>query len=159
SVQPAALQSGTAVTIDWNDSNTGDGFAAGWSDYVTVVNTRTGQTLFATPVAYTGAALAGGAAVPQEVKFTIPDRLAGVGTLHVTVITDSGNAVHEYNSGNTGESNNTATLDRNSTLAPYADLQVTGLSVTPDSGITSGTTLTLNWNDSNTGNAPASGWS
>ena len=44
------------------------------------------------------------------------------------------------------------------TIIPFVDLQVTGLSVSPASGLQSGGSLTVHWTDTNLGPAATSGW-
>jgi hypothetical protein len=155
---PASPESGQNVTITWNDANNGNGATpagTSWYDSVQVVNTTTGQTLANTSVSYNfatfGAIAAGGTSAQQSYVVHLPDGPAGVGQLQVTVMTDAGNAVYEYNAGGTAESNNTATAAATSTLAPYPDLQISGLAVTPLPAY-AGRSLTVNWNDFNDGN-------
>src|SRR5204863_4839937 len=54
------------------------------------------------------------------------------------------------------EANNSATTSVASTLASYADLQISGLTLAP-SNPKSGTALTINWNDVNNGAAATPG--
>ncbi len=93
---------------------------------------------------------------PQQYTFNLPDGPPGVGQLVVTVTTDYYNQIYEYNSSGTAESNNTSSVTTTSTIAPYPDLQVTSLATTPSSP-ESGQTVTVTWNDANTGNAAVSG--
>src|SRR5262249_1836244 len=90
----------------------------------------------------------------QQYSFRLPDGTSGTGRLLVTVQTDVYNQVFESNGTGTAESNNTATVTGTSVLAPYPDLQVTSLAVTPTSGLRSGARLVVSWNDSNTGTGP-----
>jgi hypothetical protein len=157
---PSTLRSGTTVTATWNDANTGNAPVSGsFTDYVTVVNTTTGQTLASGFVAYnetTSGAIAAGGSAPQQYSFTLPNGNHGVGQIKMSVTTDYYNAIFEYNSSGTAESNNTSSITVPSTLALYPDLQVTALATTPTSP-ESGQTLTVSWDDSNTGNAPVTG--
>ena len=155
---PTSPQSGSTVTVQWNDSNTGNLSALGsFTDHVTVTNTTTGQVLTSADVPYNAAArgnLAAGASAAQQYAFTLPDGSPGVGSLQFSVTTDSGNTIAEANSSGTGETNNTATLTATSTLAPYADLVVQSgsLSVSPSS-LQSGVQAQVLWSDQNIGDA------
>ena len=158
-----AMQSGATVTVGWNDANTGNGATGGsWSDRVTVVNTTTNQTLVNTTVFYDSAALgpiAAGASRTRQYSFKLPDGNAGVGELRVTVTADASAQVPEANAAGTGETNNAATTTTTSLLAPYPDLRVTGLSVTP-SGLQAGQVMTVRWDDTNDGDGRTpSSWS
>jgi hypothetical protein len=160
-VTQSNLESGQNVTIDWNDANAGLAATAGsWSDQVTVVNTSTGQTLLTTNVPYdatvNGNISAGGTSPQQSYAFRLPDGPAGVGQLQLTVTADIDNNIFEFNAEGTAETNNAASITTTSTLAPYPDLQVSGLSVNP-SEPQSGQNVTINWTDANTGNASTAG--
>src|SRR5262249_15013281 len=86
----------------------------------------------------------------------LPDGATSVGTIRFVVVTNVFQNVPEYNTqGSPVYGNNTATYTETSTLAAYADLEVTGLSVTPATGLQSGNTVTVNWNDVNIGNKAA----
>ncbi len=153
------LQSGQTVTVQWNDSNTGTAATSNsWTDTLVVKNGS--QTLATVNVPYDGSAsghgpLGAGQSFAQSAQVTLPDGAAGVGSIQFTVTVDSANAIFEYNPGGTGETNNTATITQTSVLAPYPDLQVTGLQLSPATGLLSGQQLTIQWDDSNTGNADA----
>ncbi len=158
-VTPATgLQSGNTVTINWNDTVTGNiPTPAGFYDNVTVVNQTTSQTLVNQQVYYDPTQNGNGAIQPgqqraRSYQFTLPNGTAGVGQLQVTVTTNSTVAFQEANTAGTASTNNSATLTTTSTLAPYPDLQVTNLAVQPASGVQSGTTLMVSWSDANTGN-------
>ncbi|MBV9122946.1 MAG: hypothetical protein JO112_06300, partial [Planctomycetes bacterium] len=158
SVATTNPQSGQNLTINWKDANTGQAATAGnWSDQVTIVNSTTGQTLVTADVPYnatTSGNLQPGSMSPQlSYTFRLPDGSAGVGNLQIAVTTNVNGDVYEYNTAGTATSNNTATTTAVSTLAPYPDLQVTGLAVTPASP-QSGSTLIITWSDANTGDAP-----
>ena len=160
SFQPnSGLKSGGGLTVNWTDANAGNRATTGaWTDHVTVVNNSTGQTLFTTDVPYDptqsgNGAIAGGDSRNRSTSFTLPDGAAGVGSLVATITVDSTNTISEYNTAGNAETNNTSTAMTTSTLAAYADLQVTGLALTPSSGIQSGNSLTATWMDKNQGNA------
>ena len=161
-VATANLQSGQPETVDWNDANTGNGPVNGsFSDYVTVLNTTTGQTIASAVIPYnegnSGPIAAGGSAA-QQYTFTLPDGAPGVGQLVVTVTTNYDHQIYEYNSFGTAYSNNTASTDVTSTLADYADLIVApgSLAVTPTIPRSPGS-VTVTWNDTNQGDGAVEG--
>ncbi len=79
-----------------------------------------------------------------------------MGNFVITVTADSGETVPEYSSsGSPAYGNNAGSLDFSSTLAPYPDLQATGVSG-PGNGYT-GQTVLVSWTDSNTGTLAATG--
>ena len=157
------LQSGAAVVVAWATSNGGTKAApAGFREYVTVVkvNPATGATLatlYSQVLTYTGAALAAGGSAARSAGFTLPDGPDGAGTLRVTVRTDYYDEVFEYNAGGTGEANNTGTADVSSALAPYPDLTVSAVSLTPTAGgvLRSGAAAVVTWATNNGGTAAA----
>ena len=159
-VQPPVLNSGTNLTVRWQDTNSGNAAVLGnWFDRVTIVNTNLGVTLLDTTVYYdtnTLGPLTNGTARGRSVNFTLPNGATGSGTLVVTVTADTFNNVFEYNPAGTGESNNTATVTAISGIAAYPDLQIVNLTVQPPV-LSSGTSLTVQWQDTNSGNATVSG--
>jgi 6-phosphogluconolactonase (cycloisomerase 2 family) len=157
SVTPAGPQSGNQLTVTWNDQNQGSAAVnAAFSDYVLVqrVNADNSLTTIASGFVVGNSTLVAGAtSAPQTYRFTLPDGASGAGNFQVTVITDYSQSVKEYDAnGNLAYGNNTASIDLVSTLAPYPDLQVTGLTVNPGS-LQSGSSATITWNDANTGTA------
>jgi len=125
-----------------------------------VQNTTTGQTLSTVTLDYDAAtrgAVAPGGAADQQYAFNLPDGMSSVGTIQFTVTTDVLNQIFEYNSAGTAESNNTAMISAVSGLAPAADLQVANLSLTPTTGLQSGSDVVLSWDDVNKGDAATGG--
>ena len=160
-VQPAPTQSGSNVTVTWNDSNTGNGLARGsWTDLITVQNGSFPDLNYYVPAQPAKVGLAAGDALPQQFTFQLPNGAAGAGDLAFTVTTDVGNNITEANTSGTGETNNTSDPKIvHSTLAPYADLQPINLGMAPPdaaSGLQSGTHVVVSWNDQNVGNAATS---
>ncbi|MFM7074868.1 MAG: Ig-like domain-containing protein, partial [Planctomycetaceae bacterium] len=148
-VVETSLQSGGAVTIRWNDVNTGVASAAGgWVDRVRIVNTTTGATLLDATL-WNGLAVAAGGTLAREYAFTLPDGSPGVGELSIEVTADATGSRFEHAADGTGESNNSATITRSSTLAPYADLAVSA--VTAPATALPGTAVTVTWTVSNVG--------
>ncbi len=159
SVTPTSPQSGNQMTVTWNDQNQGNA-AVNTSFYDNVlvqrVNADNSLTYITSGNVNGNSTLAAGAtSAQQSFTFNLPNGASGVGNFRVTVVTDNGQSVKEYDaSGNPAYSNNTATTNFTSTLASYPDLVVkTGsLSVTPSSP-QSGNKMTVTWNDQNQGNA------
>ena len=162
-VTPALPQSGNAVTVTWADKNQGDGpVNAAFSDYVLVQQVvGSSYTTIASGSVSGNATLAAGATSPnQSFAFTLPNGIPGTGDIRVTVTTDYGQTVKEYDaSGNAAYGNNASSTDVTSTIAAYPDLQVVGPTFVPVNGLKSGQQLTIDWSDANTGNhATPSGW-
>ncbi len=163
SVTPGSPLSGGAVTVKWQDKNQGDGaVSSAFQDYVLVQKVNANQTLTNITSGFvTGnSSLAAGAtSAQQQFMFTLPDGVTGTGDIRVTVTTDIGQTIKEYDSnGNTAYGNNSSSTDVTSTLANYADLIVLAgsLSVTPTSP-QSGGMVTVTWNDKNQGDAAVNG--
>ena len=159
SVAPTSPQSSGQVTVTWNDQNIGTAAVnAAFYDYVLVqrVNSNNTLTTVASSSVNGNSTLAAGATSAQQaITFTLPDGAAGTGSFQVTITTDYGQTVQEYDSnGNPAYGNNTATTTFTSTLASDADLVVKAgsLSVTPGS-LQSGNQATVDWMDQNIGNA------
>ncbi len=154
---PNGLMSGTNLVVEWSDTNTGTLPAAGsFTDLVTITNSTTDQVLASASVPYNATTLgnlAAGASAPMQYAFRIPDYTPGVGQILFTVTTDVNNQVSTPQ----GDPARTAMVAENSTLAPYPDLQVTNIAVSPASGIQSGAPVTLSWDDQNTGTGATRG--
>ncbi|MEM9586008.1 MAG: CARDB domain-containing protein, partial [Planctomycetota bacterium] len=157
---PDPAIAGSDVTVRWQTVNNGDtAVADGFNETVRVVNLSTGQTLLETPIALipdVGDPIESGEAVDREFTFTLPDGPAGAGNLTVVITTDSDDQVIESFSGNVPETNNTATVSLNSTLPPYPDLIVDGVSLS-ETSLQSGEPLMVNWTILNTGTSEAAG--
>jgi hypothetical protein len=157
----AGLQSGATVNLSWDDMNTGDGDttnngsrSGSFHDSVVVQKVDGFGNVLATLVttAVPSSAIAAHRLGSQTYSFQLPDGIAGSGNLKITVTANIYNEVFESNS-----ANNTASITATAALAPYPDLQVTSLAVTPASGVQSGDTVQLTWYDSNTGTGPTTG--
>ncbi len=155
-VTPPSPQSGGAVTVNWNDTNTGLLATSGsWSDTISIVNTTTATTVASSTVSYNAAVrgnLAPGTAAPQSFTFNLPDGDLGTGVFKVTITANATASMAEYNAAGTATTNNTASANFNAALGNYADLQVANLAVSPNAP-SAGSNLTITWNDSNTGHA------
>ncbi|MGN6386234.1 MAG: CARDB domain-containing protein, partial [Verrucomicrobiota bacterium] len=158
---PGTIQSGTQVTLTWNDANSGQAGASGLiQDRIVVRNNTSGETLVNTVLGYDSTAvgnapIGAGETLPRSYKFTLPDGSRGAGDLAIEVTTDIGNVVYEYNASNTGENNNKAILALNSTLATYPDLTVTSISA--PASATAGQTVQVTWAVQNRGAKAATG--
>ncbi len=152
----SVLQSGGQVTLNWSDSNPGSGAAiGGWLDYISVVNTTTGQPVFTAAPFYSANNVAAGGNTFRSINFPLPNGLAGVGELQVTVTADYANSVLEYNLDGTPRTVVPATLSRTSTLAAYPDLATTSI-IVPTTAIP-GQPVTISYSLANTGDGPANG--
>ncbi len=161
---PVSPQSGGKITIAWDDENIGTAAVnTEFSDSVLIQQIGAGGALTTVVAgAVNGdSTLAGGGTDDQTLTLTLPNGASGFGNMLVTVTTDSGQTVVEYDSnGNPAYGDNSGTGTFTSTLAPYPDLQVGNVSFSPASGVLSGSTVTVNWTDMNTGTAPTPGpWS
>ncbi len=156
-VDPSSvLQSGGTVTLDWNDSNVGTGAAIGvWYDSISVVNTTTGQTLTSTSQSYSAQNLAADTSAARSFSFTLPNGAPGVGNLSITVTADAGSNLLDYNASGVLDTNRSANITAQSTLAPYPNLVVGSVSA-PGTAVV-GQSIPVSWTDVNQGNATASG--
>ena len=162
-ISPSTPQSGNQATVTWNDQNVGTGPAtSAFSDYVLVqkVNTDHSLTYIASSTLNGNSGLSASAVSGQSFSFVLPNGTPGVGDIRVTVTTDSGATVKEFDSsGNAAFGNNTTTTDVTSQLAPSPDLVVQGIVV--NNGSTSpvlpGQTIPVSWTDVNQGSVAASG--
>ncbi len=164
SVAPSpGLQSGGSVTVSWDQTNTGNAAAYGtWVDSLLIQNTTTDQTLTIVKIPYDASAtgngpLAAGKSEAEQYTYQLPDGAPGVGQFQFTVILNSTESLFEYNVAGTAYTNDTATIGATSTIAAYPDLQVENLSLTPSSGLDSGASVVLHWQDANTGNGTTTG--
>jgi hypothetical protein len=155
-----AIQSGGQVTVSWTDANIGDqATSASWTDQVLVRN-ASNQIIASVTVPYdqtVSGALAAGGTSQRQATLRLPDGPGGTGTLTVSVTVDALNNIAEQSASGQAELNNTSSTTVTSTLAAYADLQVTGLTIAPTDGWTPGSTVTVNWNTVNAGNAATQG--
>ncbi|MHB1558117.1 MAG: SdrD B-like domain-containing protein, partial [Isosphaeraceae bacterium] len=161
---PASPQSGQSVTVTWNDRNQGDGpVNAAFSDYVLVQKVNADSSLTAIAAGYVSGdstLAAGAASAQQQFTFSLPNGTPGTGEIRVTVVTDSGESVKEYDaSGNPAYTNNTASTDVTSTLAPSPDLVVQSIVVNNGSSaqVLPNQTIPVAWNDANQGTFAADG--
>ncbi len=155
-LSPASLESGGPATVTWQDKNTGgaDTPVGSWTDRITVVNQRTGQTVIDTTVAYSGGALSPDGTADRQFSFNVPKGDAGVGDLLVTITTDSANVVLEANAADDAETNNAASITGTATLTPSADLAASALVVVGSTGLSfAGDLVTITWRVDNVGDA------
>ncbi|HET7865596.1 MAG TPA: LEPR-XLL domain-containing protein, partial [Burkholderiaceae bacterium] len=164
SVVPAAggtdISSGAEIRVSWSDRNRGVLPTAGdFSDRVIVRRVSTGEVVAQMVVPYVESDADHGPLLPKQLLarsavLRLPHGPAGAGDLSVTVETDSGNTQAE---GGSSEENNRAFASFSSTLAAYANLQVSGLRIEPAAQWQAGDTVSVLWNTVNAGNAAAAG--
>ena len=164
------LQSGSLVVVSWDEVNQGNddtsNFGRRSGTYQSLAQVQridaTGKVLATvdsrtlTHDASASGPLGAGQTNHQSYSFRLPQGPAGTGAFRVVVKTDTASQVFEYNPAGTAETNNTREATFTSTIAPSPDLEVRDLTVSPTSP-QSGNTVTLTWNDVNTGNAATSG--
>jgi hypothetical protein len=109
------------------------------------------------PAAAGNSDVAAGASRARQHTYKLPDGIPGIGQIQVTVTADSGNALFENNAQGTAEANNSGVLTFDSTIGPYPDLQVTGLTVESTGSLQSGGAVVVRWNDTNSGDRAAQG--
>ena len=152
----AQIQSGGTLTIAWTDANTGSlPTDAPWTDRVIVRRTDT-QEILADVIVGSAGPLAAGDGARRQAAVHLPEGARGTGALTIAVTTDVGNTVTERNGTGAAYSNNTATLAVMSVLAPYPDLVVTRVALSPAAGYVAGQTVTAGWTLANTGLAATS---
>lgn len=161
-INPASgLQSGQSATLQWTTRNNGNAATPGsFTERVTVRNLTSGQIVVNRTLFY-DESLNGpvnpGQSRPRQILVAIPDGNPGAGNLEVTVTTDTLNGIFEQNGGGTGEANNASSINITTTLAPYPDLQVAGITATPASGWQTGSVVTLHWVTTNSGTRATTG--
>ena len=149
------LKSGGQVVLSWETFNTGDqATALAWQDRVIVRNVSTNELIANYLVNYDdiGASpLQAGAGRNRQITITLPEGNRGAGDLSFQVTADVANSVAE--TGSKGEQNNAAITTIQSTLSAYPDLKLGSLNIEPPRAWVPGTSVTLTWRVSNTGNA------
>lgn len=163
-VDPPALLSGGLLTLNWNTTNSGSRAVSDFfQERVVIRNLDTDQTLRTAVLNYDPTVPEDGPIEPgesraREYAFQLPDGPDGSGEIEITVTTDHGDRVFEYNEEQGGETNNVAALAATATLAAYPDLRITG--VTGPASALPGETIEVFWTVENIGSAAASGaWS
>ncbi|MCP5526590.1 MAG: VCBS repeat-containing protein, partial [Verrucomicrobiales bacterium] len=156
-VAPATLHSGTGTTISWEDTNLGNRSSSGnWVDRLQVINRTSGETLLNTTLNHDSSAdgnLAPGGSIARQRTFQLPDGQRGVGNIEFLVTVDSNGQAVEYSDSVNAEANNTASVQRASTLAPYPDLVVSDV-VIPAEG-DAGQPISVTWRTHNQGSLDA----
>lgn len=154
SLSPASIQSGAELTLRWEDANLGaTPTSGGWSDRIQVLNVTRGSMLLDTSLYYdpnSQGPITNGTFRARQYVLRLPNGDPGVGNLRVTITADGSDNVFEYLPGTDAQANNSVSLERSSGLAPYPDLQVVGLAITPAS-LSSGREITLTWRNTNSG--------
>src|SRR5208337_913803 len=162
-VTPGSPQSGGSVTVTWTDTNLGDAAVNGaFTDSVLVQKVNGATLTYITSGTVSGNPSLGIGATSgtQSFPFTLPNGTPGTGDIRVTVTTDSGQTIKEYDShGNPAYGNNTASTDVTATLAPSPDLVVQNIVVNggSTSPVLPNQTIPVTWNDYNQGTVAANG--
>ncbi len=157
-VTPASgLKSGDGFTVNWTVRNDGALATGGaFSDRVIVRNTTLNQIILNSTLLYDPAQPGNGPLAPgsqraRQLPLTLPAGATGAGALEIAITTDTFNQIAEVNSGGTGEANNSRTTNVTAALAPYPDLQITGLRALPAANWSAGLAVQLSWTTTNTG--------
>ena len=138
--------------------NVGIGSADAFADLVTVTNTTTGKTLATMPIPYDPSAVGDGpisanGSHDRQIGFFMPAGADGGGQIQFSVTTNYQHQVVETDS--SPDANNMQILTVTSAVL-LADLNVANLTVTPASGLKSGSALVVHWDDQNIGNLAVS---
>ncbi len=165
-VTPDNPTSGSVLTIQWTDQNTGAGaIRHAFDDLVHIENITTGQVLADVEVPYdvgTVGALGSGESAVRQYQFTLPAGTAGLGTILVLISGDDHNDLYEYQVPYTTDPHQDAELNNftstviTSSVVPQPDMQVASVTPSTSSAVFGGP-LTLSWMVSNLGTAAASG--
>ena len=163
---PSGIQSGQSLTVNWTLQNNGGApTASSFTDRVTIRNTANNQILVNSTLLYDqtqpgSGPIAAAGQQSRQLTVTLPDGTNAVGLLEVTVTADTFNNVLEQNGAGTGEANNASATTFNSAIAPYPDLQVASVSVSPPGGWVPGMQVTVTWAVTNAGSRfTSNGWS
>ncbi|MBV8468215.1 MAG: pre-peptidase C-terminal domain-containing protein, partial [Burkholderiales bacterium] len=156
----SAIQSGGSITVSWTTQNQGIKATNGsFLETVAIRNSQTGAVIATANVPYDPTAAGNGPiganqSVSRSTTIRLPDGTASTGNLIVTVQTDA-----DFSQGESVDAlaNNITTTSFASALAPYPDLQVSGLSLSPVSNWQAGQSVTVNWNANNVGTGAATG--
>ena len=126
------IQSGSPITVSWNDVNTGPLAASGgWTDRLVITNLTTGDIIDDQRLDSGVSGLASLATLARQITLSLPTDIAGTGQLQIAVTTDSGNTVGELNPTGTAISNNTGSVTVTSVLAVYPDLIASAVTASP----------------------------
>ncbi len=164
-LNPASdLQSGQSATATWFTRNGGGAATTGsFTERVSVRHTGTGRLLFSRTLTYEEnlqGAILPGEGRNRQISLTLPDGPDSVGLLELTVVTDSANVLFEQNSAGAGEANNSGSLAFTTSLAPYPDLQIASLTLSPAAAWPTGSLVTAHWILTNSGARATTGsWS
>ena len=145
---------GDQVTLSYTIVNDGNkAVTADWTEQVQVRNTTTGQTVTLLNLSRTAAengqtSFAAGATRTRQVVITWPAGNTGLGKFEFAVTADADGIITEANDAGTGETNNRTVL----AVLSAPDLVVQNLIVT-NTVVQAGSTLIIQWDDRNTGNA------
>jgi phage gp36-like protein len=153
----ANLKSGSSVSLQWKEVNSGNAPANGpFYDSVRVRNSTTSETLLDSIVSPDPAPSLGvGQSRDRQYALKLPDGSRSVGTLEFIVTADFLNAIYEGTPGGVAETNNASSITADATLADYPDLTVTNITA-PASGLLE-QRVQLSWIVKNDGPAATNG--
>ena len=138
---------GQAVTVSWATRNTGTAAATGqWTERLELLNLSTGVVVANIAQAFTAQAIAAGGQAARSASFNWPAGLNAIGQYRLRVVVDSLGEVPEFNAAGPLETDNS--IDRALTVGP--DLQTRNVRLL-QTAVQAGDTVTLQWEDVNTG--------
>ncbi|MDP1667162.1 MAG: CARDB domain-containing protein [Methylobacter sp.] len=153
------IYAGGLITLAWETWNEGQAVTpAGFNERIIITNKTTGEQLLNTSIAYditqAGAGvIASGEFRNRSFNFRLPDGLRGVGEIEIRVVTNQNgagqSALFETNAANTAGSNNSASIQEQSSAVPYADLQAANFTA-PVDGV-AGEAINVSWSVANNG--------
>lgn len=152
-----ALQTGQAVNVQWVVENRGVLPTNGnWNDRIIVRNLDSGAIVADLTIPYVAGdvdngAIAAGEARTRNLLIQLPDGALAAGQLSFTVLADAFNSIKESNATGTAEGNNALTIGATVDLAPYADLVIENLVLSPASDFQPGQSVDVTWSSVNRG--------
>ncbi|MEL6104395.1 MAG: CARDB domain-containing protein, partial [Planctomycetota bacterium] len=144
-IAPSSADSGQAITISWDFLNSGSGTAFGWQQRVVISSDELFSADDRVIDAFTASPLGPGQTRAVNREITLP--LDFEGNLFVLIVSDAANEVGELPP---GEANNVASSPIELTLAPFADLAVSGITA-PQRVIGDPALIEVGWTVTNLG--------
>jgi subtilase family serine protease len=139
---PGQLQSGATLHLEWQVENLGAATLGTWTDRVTV--TRDGVSLLFAERSHSGPVDAG-ASYLGKADLLVPADF--IGDYELVIVSDADAQLAERT-----RSNNRFAAPLRVQLAPYVDLVVDELTLSPEGALQPGETVTAHWLTSNQGN-------
>ena len=149
------LLTGQMLSLRWVIENRGVLPTSGnWNDRIVIRNLDTGVIIANRSMPYDAAvdgAIAAGESRTRRFSLRLPDGSPTAGRLGITILVDADNTIREGNTTGTSESNNSQQIEVDVALAPYADLSVSDLMLSPAGNYQPGQTVDVAWTTNNSG--------